>query len=138
MFEKYDSSNFATLEDSIAHSKSNPFLASNFNPKLLINDYTIVEPTSTLKTFLSAYEDLFTEVTVDESYYYKPEKFSLFMYGSCDFAFLIMMINNINTVTDFNKATLKVFPENFLFKIENYLINNSNNEFTLLKPVYDY
>jgi hypothetical protein len=52
MFENYDSSSFPTLEESIAHSKENPFISTNFSAKLAIGDYLIVDP-NTHTSFLS-------------------------------------------------------------------------------------
>jgi hypothetical protein len=136
MFENYDSSSFPTLEESIAHSKENPFISTNFSAKLAIGDYLIVDPNSALKTFIDAYSDSMQDVVLNSDEMYAPEKVALRLYGSSDFWFILMIINKIPSVFEFNVATIKALPVNLLYKIETLLLNNNNQEFTESLPVY--
>lgn len=126
MFEEFNSSKFATLEESIAHSKDNPFISSNFNTKLEVGNYTIIDPNSALKQFIDAYSDLMQDVILKDDEFYSPEKVALRLYGSNDFWFILMIINKIPTIFEFNVPVIKALPVNLLYKIETLLLNNGN------------
>jgi hypothetical protein len=126
MFEKYDSSEFPTLEESIASAASNPFICNNFSRKVQLTYqgtvYTISEPLSVLKQFLDDLSDYFETQNLPESEYYQPEASALRIYGSRDFWFLIMLQNNVFSVTEYKIPTITFISADQLFRIEKFLL----------------
>ena len=130
IFKEYDSSNFATIEESIKHSKTNPFNVNKFSTDITFSDTgnSVPSPITNIKQLLDTINDLYIEHSLTEDELYRPESTSLKLYGSPDFWFVIMIINNIGSVLDYTKRTIKVIPENKLFKIEQLfsVVNNIN------------
>jgi hypothetical protein len=120
IFQEYNSSLFPTIEDSILHSKTNPFIVSNFSTDIIFSDSgnVIPSPITNINQLIKNLNDLLVNYNVSEEEFYRPETTSIKLYGSPDFWYLILLLNNIGTVLDYTKNTIKVLPEKDLFKIE--------------------
>lgn len=137
IFTEYDSSNFATIGESITHSKQNPFTVDKFGTTILFgNGNKLTSPNSNIKSLLNNLDGLYINRNLTEAEYYRPETTAKLIYGSVDFWFLIMLINNFGTILDYIQPTIKVLPENELYRIEKLF--SVTNTITLVNnpPIY--
>ena len=135
LFTNYDSSNFPTLEESINHASTNPFLLSNFHDKITVNfnneTYIISEPVASIKNYLNSFEPYFFNTDVLENERYRPESTSKRLYGTRDFWWLIMVLNGISSSIDFKVPNIKYLNPKELYRIEKFLIENNSNNITI-------
>ena len=120
IFQEYNSSLFPTIEESVLHSKTNPFVVSNFSTDIVFNDTgnIIPSPITNINQLIRNLDNLLIDYNVSEEELYRPETTSIKLYGSPDFWYLILLINNIGSVLDYTKSIIKVLPEKDLFRVE--------------------
>lgn len=120
IFQEYNSSLFPTIEESVLHSKTNPFVVSNFSTDIVFNDTgnIIPSPITNINQLIRNLDNLLVDYNVSEEELYRPETTSIKLYGSPDFWYLILLINNIGSVLDYTKSIIKVLPEKDLFRVE--------------------
>ena len=119
-----DSSNFKDIVSSITSSTDNKLLLDN------ICDWNLFEGQILLGfNILKKYEDILksnlVEINLPSKYYYKPEYVSKDLYDTTDLWYLIMFINDIETVDQFNKSKIKV-PNSDIITTLNTIINNES------------
>lgn len=62
-----------------------------------------------------------------QKYIYQPKKMSNFLYGTVELWPVLMSINQIYSITDFNKQTVNILSEEGLELIQEILIKESDN-----------
>lgn len=130
-FSKYDSAVFPTIEESIEHAKTNPFLSKNFAGKIRVKykdtEYIIMEPSPSIKMFLNSLSEFFIEDVIRDEENYSPESTALRLYGSHDFWFLVMLLNSFDSITSYKKGnSILVIPPEQLFRIEKFLVRHTS------------
>ena len=129
-FVQYDSATPATIEESIEHAKTNPFNVSNFARKISVTHqgvaYTVVEPLSVIKQFLDGLEEYIVTESLPSDEHYMPEDTALRLYGSRDFWFLIMLLNNVFSCTEYRLPEIRYIPAEQLFRIEKFLVRDGS------------
>lgn len=124
-FSAYDSGDFATVEESVAHSKNNPFIISNMSNKLIAvrnNELvTMVEPNSPLINFLFMLDEFVITTKFIENERFMPERTSKRLYGSHDFWYVCMLLNNCFTIKNYEfKDKFRILPSDSLYRIEKF------------------
>ena len=139
-FASYDSAEFPTIEESIANSKTNPFLLNNFSDKLVAlveGQNTIVyEPYNVLQSFVWMLDDFLVTYPMPPDEYYMPEKTAKRLYDSHDFWYICMLINNVSNAKDYRFETYKVLPAENLYHIETFL-DRAKGELRVYTPEAD-
>lgn len=130
-FASFDSSDFATIPESIAHAKSNPILLNNLSDALVIDfegEMTRVqEPSCTFKELRSFFEGHLKDIEVPESEFYNPSMSAKRIYRSQDLWFTLLIFNNMYSVMDYNKKIIKYLPPNKLTMIAKFIqLSNQN------------
>lgn len=137
---RYDSSNsndgstYKTLNQSIAASKKNKINYANLGYKITFeNKYQIFD-----EILVNKYRSLLLQsskyLAISEDYYYKPELLSKELYGTVDLWYVIMAVNAISSVDEFNSAVVRVLDPDKLFVLNEIIekekkdiaINNAN------------
>ena len=132
IYQEFDSGKFPYIDQSIEHSKTNPFLMHNFTNEIrfALNDGNVIaitEPMNIIKDLIYLFEDnIFTRVLPEEEYY-KPEQTAYNLYGSHDFWYVIMLLNNCFTFLEYDKKEIKYINPNELYRIEKFIGKSSNN-----------
>lgn len=125
-FSAYDSADFATIEESVAHSKNNSFIISNMSNKLVSvrgNELvTMIEPNSPLVNFLFMLDEFVIITEFVENEIFMPERTSKRLYNSHDFWYVCMLLNNCFTVKDYSFGTnFRILPANDLYRIDKFI-----------------
>ena len=124
-YSNYDSSDYATLPESVAHSKDNPLLINNLSDTLIYAfngmEVLIQEPKCALKELLFFFEDLTITTTIPDSELYRPELTARRIYKSADLWYTLLLINNMSTVMEYNRPTIKYIPPDKLSHIETFV-----------------
>lgn len=106
----------------LSHGKM--FVRSTIQPSdntLLISNYTSI---------LTPYMDYINSALIDHTisdedmtiYKYKPKYFCLQMYGTMELWSLLLRVNNMKSIMDFNKKQIKIFDELVIFDIINEIM----------------
>lgn len=123
-FEFYDSTKFPTFPESIAHARRNPLLIENLSDwreTTFDNDQVLVqESTCLFKDVLHFFDEVLEEAELPEAEYYRPEITAKRLYGSADLWFTILLVNDIQTVTKYNKSTIRYIPGRELKRLEKF------------------
>ena len=105
----FDSSDFTDIVDSVAHSKSNKFVLPNIST--VINYKNEIEITD--ENILSKYDTIIMDCTyrteIDSKFFYKPELLAKQMYGTVDLWYLVLWVNKMSSMYEFNKKYIYVF-----------------------------
>ena len=138
-FRKFDSADFATIEQSIEHAAENPFLLTKLQNQVVLTrnaeNLYIAEPTNDLQQFIWMLDEFLVEETMHPSEYYMPEKTSKRLYDSHDFWYVCMLVNGCSSVTEYRYKTIKVLPPEYLYHIETFAIRAKRS--TLVIPEND-
>ena len=119
-----------TVDDCIEYGKSLQLAHSKLfdrvaietdDDKLIIANYTSI---------LSSYMDYIKETLVEHTfsdeefltYQYKPKMFCLHRYGTMELWSLLLRVNNMISIMDFKKQTIKIFNEDLIFDVLNEII----------------
>jgi len=136
-FANYDSSDFATIPESVAHAKNNPLQLFNLSDKLIYEfngkEVIIQDSNCALKQMMFFFEDLIKVTPIPESDYYRPEITAKRLYGSADMWFMLLLVNNMTTVMEFNKKNIKYIPSNDLVHLETFVRMAKNNYRTVVE-----
>ena len=136
-FANYDSSDFATIPESVAHAKDNPLQLFNLSDKLIYEfngkEVIIQDSNCALKQMMFFFEDLIKVTPIPESDYYRPEITAKRLYGSADMWFILLLVNNMTTVMEFNKKNIKYIPSNDLVHLETFVRMAKNNYRTVVE-----
>jgi hypothetical protein len=124
-YEGFDSSKFATFPESIADSKVNPLLLVNLSDKLVVNldseEVILQDPTCTFKDMLHFFKPYYASVPVLPTEKYRPEMTAKRLYGSADLWEILLLVNNISTVMEYDKETINYIPNDKLTKITKFV-----------------
>jgi 5-methylcytosine-specific restriction endonuclease McrBC GTP-binding regulatory subunit McrB len=124
-----DTSTEKSIGTYINKGKNNIFALNNVCEFETVNDVTI--PTKNF--LLSKYRDLINSVTKNlelsdkefSRYKFKPKTLSYDLYETTELWYLLLFINNMTSVTQFNRQKIKVIDP---YEIDNiiYVIQNEN------------
>lgn len=125
-YNNYDSSNFATLTESMNHSKSNPLLINNLSDGMIMDfdgvPYYIQEPSCTFKdNLLYIFGNDVEEIEIPVDHFYRPELTALEIYNNADFWYIILLLNNMFSVTQYNRHRIKIIPNHKLDAIARFV-----------------
>src|SRR5699024_4985010 len=131
--------NVPEMSDEIEYSKTNKILLNNISEWYLFEKQAVFS-----LPLLKKYENVLKRDLIDydlsKSYHYRPEYLSNELYGTTDLWYLLLFVNDMQTVDQFNTDTVKIFPEtviNDLNKIineENEILGTENNP----KPIFKH
>ena len=124
-FKKYDSSNFASFPESIAHSRKNPLLIENLSDyrSITMDDRMVkVQETNCLfKDLIHFFDNDLETTALPTSEHYRPEITAKRLYDSADLWYVILLVNNIYSVTKYNSDTISYIPATKLVKLEKFV-----------------
>lgn len=112
-FSDYDSSDAATLTESIYHSLHNPMLITSLSDYLMTEfngiPYLVQEPSCSFRDLVEMYfSEKMIEIKIPESEYYRPEITAKRVYGNADLWYVILPINNIFSITEYNLSLIHI------------------------------
>ena len=129
-YSNYDSSDFATFPESIAHARRNPMLIENLSNKISLsseNDtFLIQEPSCLFKDMINFFEKDYLELELPKEEHYRPEITAKRLYGSADFWYILLLVNNLFTIHDYNLPKIKYIPPQRLTKIQTFIKYSKN------------
>lgn len=130
-FSDYDSSDAPTLTESIYHSLNNPMLITSLSDYLMTEfngiPYLVQEPSCAFRDLVEMYfSDKMVMTTIPESEFYRPEITAKRLYRNADLWYTILPINNIFSVTEYNKPRIKTIPPSELEKIVKFIYMSKN------------
>lgn len=105
------SAGYESLTKSITHAKGNKFTLDNISNWYIFEDQMVMS-FSLLRKYEQVIRNLAIELKIDKDYFYKPEYVSFALYGTTDLWYLLLFLNNMKNVDEFNKEVIKVIsPE---------------------------
>lgn len=116
----YDSSKFSHLLDSIKHSKTNKFCLTNLSRCINVQDKVLLYEPHIFEEYYHILIGYCKEYILPENEYYKPEFTALRVYKTCDLWWLVLWLNKISTLFDYNCKTINVLEYaklNLLYEI---------------------
>lgn len=122
----YNSARFASLDDSLAHSKNNPFVISNTSIHTQIND-KIIKKGYVFKRFEFLLQEYTETSRVKITEYQHPEFFSQRVYGTPDLWYIVLWINGMRSFLDFNIENVKILTSQGLTILNRILEKYRNN-----------
>ena len=112
---------YTTIEEQIRLGKNLRITDSNFNIKDVLNTGTeklIVNYDSILSKYYYELKKYVSELTMTDTefevYQYNPRRLSLDLYGTTELHVLLLRVNAMGSVTDFNKKNIKIFSTNII------------------------
>lgn len=136
-FSTFSSSKFSTLNSSIEDSRTNKILLDNISTHYIFEDEVHMS-----FSMLRKYEHLIranTEVVnVPKEYYYRPEYLSNYLYGTTDFWYLIMFVNNMTSPSEFNRETVLAVNPKFIDIFSKLIDSERKMRETKTKPIPIY
>ncbi|WP_368880407.1 hypothetical protein [Proteus mirabilis] len=131
-FSNYDSSSFATFPESIDHAMTNELLMSNLSDKLIYRrngneEVVFQDPNCAFKELIHFFDPYLKETDILDHELYRPEMTAKRLYNNADFWELILIVNNIPSVTFYNQKKIKYIPGNVLTKISFFRNMHKNN-----------
>lgn len=123
-FKNYDSTQFPTFPESIAHARTNPLLIENLSDWRMVDIDNVLtkiqEPTCLLKDMLHFFDDVLEEEELPVEEYYRPEITAMRIYDCADMWYIILLLNNIFSVSKYNTATIRYIPPTQLTRIQKF------------------
>ena len=123
---------YANINDSITHSKGNIITFDKMCNWYLFED-TVLMPMPFLNKYKETLLNNSIYVTIDPKFYYKPEYVSYNIYNTTDLWYLILFLNEMKSVEEFNKPRILVFDPSRLATLKN-IINTEGNRYTRDNP----
>jgi len=123
---KYDSADHADIRDSINASKTNKLNIKNVSNKINSAGKIIWLSNNIFKKYKNILAQYTVEVEVKDHQKYKPHFLSKEYYGTQDLWYLIMLMNDMTSVMEFTKDTVKVFDKRRIELINKILVENQN------------
>lgn len=131
-FSSYYTAESARITDSIDKAVSNPYLLENIS-----NHYVFEEEVHMSFNILRKYENLIRanviSVPMESKWKYKPEYCSYDYYGTTDFWYLVMFVNNIYNPLQFNMDTVLLVEDIFISEVFKNVISKEINMRNSLK-----
>ena len=123
-FRNYESSQFPTFPESIAHAVTNPLLIENLSDWRLIEmDDVIVkvqEGNCLFKDMLHFFDDVLEEEDLPTGEHHRPEITAKRLYDCADLWYILLLVNRIPTVTKYNVDKIKYIPPTQLTRIQKF------------------
>lgn len=120
-----NSSNYIDLQSSINSTSGNAILLDNISDYYMLEDELIAG-----FSFLTKYDNILKsglqDYTLDSEYYYRPEYISNNIFGTPDLWYVILYVNQMSSIQEFNIPTIKV-PLSNTIEVINKLINYEDN-----------
>jgi hypothetical protein len=113
-----DSSESLDIPTCVASSKTNSFTLSNLCPKYTKGEIIFDSPIDIIKKFDDVIFDNLTEVSIGEEYFYMPERFAKYFYGSTDLWWLVLYSGRLSKHTEFCIPKLNIASPSILPKIK--------------------
>ena len=119
---------YPSLPEMINHSKDNKIGLNNlsnwhlFEKKILMAFPIFRKYENILRTGLYSYD-------VSKNHYYRPEYVSHELYGTTDLWSLLLFVNDMKSVDDFNRKNILVFPDNIIDTL-NTIANDEKDNFS--------
>jgi len=124
-FSQFDSASFPTLEESIANSLINPFLLDNFSDKYRTNidglPVLFNEPSNILQSLIWLLTPSLLTETMPQNEIFMPERTSKRLYGSHDFWYMPMLVNDCMCASEYKFTTMLYLPSSSLPDVEVFL-----------------
>ena len=125
----------ATIKDSIEVGKALSFTANTLHFKKVltnsIDENFIILMNPIFDKYYQLMKDYIEEVelTLEEynKYKYKPKLLSLDLYGTTELYILLMKLNNMTSVIEFDKEKIKVFTKNIIEVLNEIMVQENNN-----------
>lgn len=117
------------LVDYIYHGKNSEFSLSKTSIIETIGNikYPI---DNILNKYMSIIKDYFINITLTDEetskYFYHPKKLSLDLYGTIELWFLLIKINNMTSISEFNKKKIKIFHPDHLDVLNKIMIKEAD------------
>lgn len=110
-----DSSNqYVDMQNSINNARNNKLTLVNTSYKINYNNELVLTDENCLYRYRGLLQQYTIKYRIPEKYYYKPELVSLEVYGTVDLWYLILWMNPISSVMEFNKPVINIFdPSKF-------------------------
>ena len=110
-YSKYDSSAQSTLHQSILHAKTNPLLVNNLSDAIMLEidsvPYLVQDPESRVKRFIHFFSQHLEDITIENNEMYRPELTALRLYNCADLWYMLLYVNDMFSVSQYNKLTIK-------------------------------
>jgi len=125
--------NYASLQDSINGTSDNFILLDNisdyykFEGELIFGFDILNKYSNILKTGLITY-------TVSPDNFYRPEYVSKEIYGTTDLWYLLLFVNDMATVREFNKSTIYVHSDTIIDVLYNIISNEREILYSITSP----
>lgn len=124
-FKKYDSSAFASFPESIIHSRKNPLLIENLSDyrSITMDDRTVkMQETNCLfKDMIHFFDNDLETTELPTSEHYRPEITAKRLYDCADLWYVLLLVNNIYSVTKYDSDTILYIPATKLAKLEKFV-----------------
>ena len=119
-----NSSNFASIPETIKSAKANKIVLTKLsNYYLFENQITLGFPL--LRKYENILKSNLLEYKLDAKFFMRPEHLSYELYGTADLWYLLLFVNNIARVEDFNKEIIYV-PTEDVIDVMNTIINDES------------
>lgn len=131
-FNILNSSSFPDIEGSIDHSKYNKITLDNISTFYIFEDQLIFG-FSILRKYENIFKTNMLRYKIKEEHKLRPEYVSYELYGTTDFWYMLLFLNDMMSTDEFIKDEINIFNSAFidqLFKIlenERKVINNMDN-----------
>ena len=127
MLSSLNSGKFGRIVDSVEFNNTNIISEDNISLCFKYPDGTIIQDPTNLYRQYNGYLKQFTvPYTLGQGHIYNPRKLSLDLYGTVDLYLLLLELNNMASVMDFNKRKIVVFSPNKLGILMNLVESNTN------------
>lgn len=140
-------SNKSTIQSIINEGKENILTSNDLSFKNVIESSTGEKFVVNMSSIFDKYYDILLENTViavltEEDYLkyrFKPKVLSRDMYGTKDLHFLLLRLNNITSVTQFDFREVKVFTNKIVSLLNEIIVleyeNYTDNEIEIIKKM---
>ena len=119
----------SNLIDYIYHGKNSEFSLSKTSIIETINGLKYPVD-NILNTYMQIIRRYVTDVTLTDTetskYFYQPKKLSLDLYGTIELWFLLIRINNMTSISEFNIKKIKIFHPEYLDVLNRIMIKESD------------
>jgi len=108
-FLNNDSGSHALIQECIDADKENPASIANNVLKMNYEGVMVVHQSHALGDYANIVAANLVDATISESSFYHPERVSKEVYGTTDLWWLVLFCNNMSSIFDFNKKSVRLF-----------------------------
>lgn len=123
--------NTTTIEELIASGKDNSLTYQTFSFIETMSNGTKVSLFDTINDYLSELKAASVLVKFDDDQYrkycYKPKLLCYDIYGNPELYFIILLMNDMADVKEFNKKTAYMLPKNYMSILTSYIYNSEKS-----------